>query len=152
MNIQKRAQCSIIGIAVRTTNENQQSAKDIAALWAHFIAAGIAERIPARIGTDVYCIYTDYEKDHTRPYTTMLGCPVSSLEHIPEGMIGRTFEAADCIRYTANGNLQEGVVFEEWVNIWNADLPRAFTADFECYGARAQNPENAEVDILIAVK
>jgi predicted transcriptional regulator YdeE len=32
------------------------------------------------------------------------------------------------------------------------DLDRSYTADFEIYGEKAQNPENAEVDIFIAVK
>ncbi len=32
------------------------------------------------------------------------------------------------------------------------DMDRAFTADFEVYGEKAQNPSDAEVDIFIAVK
>jgi predicted transcriptional regulator YdeE len=32
------------------------------------------------------------------------------------------------------------------------DLGRTFTADFEIYGEKAQDPSDAEVDILIAVK
>ena len=32
------------------------------------------------------------------------------------------------------------------------DLDRSYTADFEIYDEKAQNPENAEVDIFIAVK
>lgn len=33
---------NIIGISVRTTNENDQAAKDIPALWKRFISEGIA--------------------------------------------------------------------------------------------------------------
>jgi predicted transcriptional regulator YdeE len=50
------------------------------------------------------------------------------------------------------GNILQGVVFDEWTKIWNSDLERAFTADFEVYGEKSLNPENAEVDIFIAVK
>jgi len=32
------------------------------------------------------------------------------------------------------------------------DLGRIFTADFEVYGEKAQNPSDAEVDIFIAVQ
>ena len=31
-------------------------------------------------------------------------------------------------------------------------MKRDYTADFEVYGEKAQNPENAEVDIFVAVK
>ena len=44
------------------------------------------------------------------------------------------------------------MVFGEWTKIWNSDLVRTFTADFEVYGEKAQNPENAEVDIFVAIK
>ncbi|MFT4644864.1 MAG: putative transcriptional regulator YdeE [Planctomycetota bacterium] len=32
------------------------------------------------------------------------------------------------------------------------DLDRTYTADFEIYGEKVQNPQDAEVDIMIAVK
>lgn len=46
----------------------------------------------------------------------------------------------------------QGAVYNEWVKIWNSELERTFTADFEVYDERSQNPENAEVDIFVAVK
>ena len=152
MSTQKISPFSVIGISVRTTNENNQSAKDIPALWNRFITESIAGQIPNKTGSSVYCIYTDYEKDHTKPYTTILGCKVLNLDTIPEGMVGKNFDEADYTTFVAAGNIHEGIVFNEWVKIWNSDLPRAFTADFEVYGEKAQNPENAEVDIFIAVK
>jgi len=148
MDIQK---FSIIGISVRTTNENGQSGEDIPALWNKFMTEGIAEKIPNKIDNALYCIYTDYEKDHTKPYTTLLGCLVSSLDFIPEGMTGKTIEKATYEKFTAKGNLQENIVFNEWLKIWNSDLDRSFTSDFEIYGEKAQNPETAEVDIFIAI-
>lgn len=143
---------SVIGISVRTTNENGLAGQDIPALWNNFMSNGILEKIPNKIDNTIYCIYTEYEKDHTTPYTTILGCKVSSLENIPNGMIGKTIEAAVYSKHIATGNILHGMVFNEWTKIWNSDLQRTFTADYEVYGAKAQNPENAEVDIFIAVK
>jgi len=97
-------------------------------------------------------VYTDYEKDHTRPYTTLLGCRVHDLNDIPTGMTGKTIETADYELFTAKGDLTQGAVFNEWVKIWNADIPRAFIADFEVYGAKAQQPQAAEVDIFVGVR
>lgn len=152
MSQQKIQQFNIIGIAVRTTNENGQSGQDIPALWGKFMSEGILQAIPNKIDPTLYCIYTDYEKDHTKPYTTILGCRVENLDNIPEGMLGKTFEEATYIKRTAKGNILQGMVFNEWTKIWNSDLNRSFTVDFEVYGEKAQNPENAEVDIFIAVQ
>lgn len=143
---------NVIGISVRTSNENGQAGQDIPALWNKFITEGIAAQIPNKIDNSIYCIYTEYEKDHTRPYTTILGCKVENLQTIPGGMVGKTFEEAAYQKYIAKGNILQGVVFNAWVKIWNSNLDRAFTADFEMYGEKAQNPESAEVDIFVAVR
>lgn len=151
MEHQKIQSFSVIGIAVRTTNENGQAAKDIPALWNTFITENIAAQIPGKTGSEIYCIYTAYEKDHTQPYTTILGCKVENLNHIPAGMIGKIITAGTYTQFTAKGNLMEGAVFNAWENIWGSDTDRAFTADFEVYGKKAQNPANAEVDIFVAI-
>lgn len=152
MSNKKVQKFSVIGISVRTTNENEQAGQDIPALWNKFMSEGIAEKIPNKIDNSIYCIYTEYEKDHTKPYTTILGCKVKNLDTIPNGMIGKVFEEATYTKHIAKGNILQGMVFGEWTKIWNSNLDRTFTADFEVYGAKAQNPENAEVDIFVAVK
>lgn len=141
-----------IGISVRTTNKNGQGAKDIGNLWGRFMNEKISEAIPNKIDNTVYSIYTGYESDHTAPYTTILGCRVANLDDVPEGMIGKSIEGGDYIKLSAKGDLTKGLIADKWAEIWNMDLNRVFTADFEVYGAKAQNPENAEVDIYIAVK
>lgn len=143
---------SILGIAVRTTNENGQSAKDIPALWDRFFAEGILAKIPAKVDDTIYCLYTEYEADYTKPYTTILGCRVENLETIPPGMAGKTIEGGTFEKITVSGNLQAGVVYEAWLTIWNTPLERAYTTDFEVYGGKAKNTFAAEVDIFIALK
>jgi predicted transcriptional regulator YdeE len=143
---------NIIGIAVRTTNENGQSGKDIPALWDQFMSKGVLEKIPNKISNDIYCMYTDYEKDHTKPYTTILGCKVARLDNLPEGMVGKHIGDSKYSKQVAKGNIMEGMVFNQWLKIWQSDLPRTFTADFEVYGSKTTNPVDAEVDIFIAIK
>jgi predicted transcriptional regulator YdeE len=152
MDTQKIDGFSIIGIAVRTTNENNQSGKDIPALWDKFMAEGIIEKIPNKINSTLYCIYTDYESDYTKPYTTILGCKVANADNILEGMVDKTFDGGSYTKYSVKGNLMQGIVFNEWTKIWNSNIERAYTADFEVYGEKAQNPADAEVDIFIAIK
>lgn len=143
---------NVIGISIRTTNEDGQSGKDIPALWNKFMTEEIQGKIPNKVSGDIFCIYTDYEKDHTKPYTTILGCKVESLDNIPENMVGKTIESADYEELIAKGNLSEGIVYNKWLEIWNSDLNRSFTADFEVYGSKTQNPQNAEVDIYITLQ
>ncbi len=152
MNKVKVDPFNVIGISVRTTNENGQAGKDIPLLWEKMISEDVLHSIPNRIDNTIYSIYTDYEKDHTRPYTTVLGCKVENLENIPEGMAGYSFDGGDYIKFTAKGDLSKDLVINEWMKIWNMDLDRLFTADFEVYGEKAQNSSDAEVDIFIAVK
>lgn len=143
---------NVIGIAVRTSNQNGQSMQDIPALWARFESEGIFNKIPHKIEHQVYGIYTDYEGDYTMSYTAIIGCKVSSLDEIPEGMVGKVIGGGEYQTFTAKGSIQQGAVFHEWVKIWNANIDRAYTSDFEVYGAKAADMENAEVDIMIAVK
>ncbi|MPT33723.1 MAG: AraC family transcriptional regulator [Flavobacterium sp.] len=151
MNTEKIESFSVIGISVRTTNENQQAMTDIGALWQQFISENLLEKIPNKIDTTIYCIYTDYEKDHTKPYTTILGCRVSDTSFIPEGMVTKTFVSGTYEKIIVKGNIFKGALAEAWFDIWNSDRNRAYTADFEVYSEKASDPENAEVDIYIAL-
>ena len=143
---------SIIGISVRTTNENGKSGKDILELWTRFISEDISKQILNKVNDTIYCVYTDYEKDHTKPYTAILACEVSNLNFIPNGMIGRRIGEGKYEKHIAKGNVTMGAVFDEWLKIWALPISRAYTVDFEVYDVRAQNPEDAEVDIFIATK
>lgn len=142
----------VIGIAVRTSNENGQAGKDIPALWNQFMSEKIMEKIPNKVDHTVYSIYTEYEADYTKPYTTVLGCKVSNLDTIPAGMKGIVISEGEYFRCTAKGNMMEGMVYNEWTKIWNSDIPRSYTTDFEVYGEKAQNPEYAEVDIFLSLQ
>ncbi|MEO1048988.1 MAG: GyrI-like domain-containing protein [Bacteroidota bacterium] len=142
----------VIGISIRTTNENNQAAEEIAGLWQRFLNENIAANIPNKKGDTVYSMYTDYEGDHTQPYTVILGCEVDHLDDIPNGMVGKSVAGGDYAKTTAKGDLTKGLIVNEWYKIWNTNIDRAYTADFEVFDERAQNPADAEVDFLVAVK
>lgn len=142
----------VIGITVRTSNAEGQAANDIPALWARFWASDVAAKIPGRVSNDIYSIYTDYEGDYTQPYTTLIGYKVEHLDDVPDGLTGLMIEESAYLKCTAKGKLSEGIVFNVWTEIWNTEIPRAYTADFEVYGERAQNPDDAEVDIYLAIR
>jgi predicted transcriptional regulator YdeE len=152
MNTIKMERFTIVGIAVRTSNRNGQAAQDIPALWQRFLAEQVAARIPGKVDETVYSVYTEYEGDYTQPYTTVLGCRVYDAAQVPEDMKAITIDAGRYTRVQAKGSLDAGIVYQAWTGIWNSDMPRAYTADYEVYGPKAQDPANAEVDIFIALK
>ncbi|MBD0777401.1 effector binding domain-containing protein [Maribacter sp. ANRC-HE7] len=141
-----------IGISIRTTNEKGQANKEIVALWGRFMAEGILNTIPNKVDHTIYGIYTDYESDHTQPYTVILGCKVNALDVIPKGMIGRSIEGGTYCKTKAYGDLTKGLMVNHWSEIWKMDLDRRYTADFEVYGEKAIEPTAAEIDIFVSVK
>jgi len=143
---------SIMGISVRTTNESGQSSEDIPALWDKFLSGNIIAQIPNKTDDTVYSVYSDYEGDHTKPYSIIIGCKVKNLDSIPEGLIGKSFSKGQYLIFTAKGKLSDGIIYKEWEKIWNSGIKRKYTADFEMYGEKAKDPEDAEIDIYIAVE
>jgi len=144
----------VIGISVRTTNENGQSAKDIESLWGKFWGEKIQTQIPNKVSDDIYAVYTDYETDFTRPYTTIIGLAVSSLENIPAGFIGLTIESTTYQKFVSKGKMPEAV-FNTWLEIWqnqSLNFKRAYKADFTIHGKKYYDGNNAEVETFISVK
>ena len=142
---------NIIGISVRTSNSNGQALKDITTLWSRLMSEDLINQIPNKIDNTIYSLYTEYEGDHTQPYTTILGCRVTHLEDVPKGMTGQYFESGKYTKRLAKGDLNKGVVANEWFKIWESDLDRTYVADFEIYDEKARDPANAEVTIFVGI-
>ncbi len=140
----------VIGIAVKTTNQNGQSQKDIGGLWENFFRDGIANKIPDKESNDIYCIYTDYESDFNGPYTTILGCKVSSLQNIPEGFAGKTIPKAKFQLYKSTGKLPE-TVMATWIHVWQSSIERSYIADFDVYSSKSKDPNNTDVETYVSI-
>lgn len=154
MNNQTIQKFQIIGISTRTTNENGQSAIDIEALWEKFWNEELPNQIPNKVNDEIYAIYTDYETDYTGAYTTIVGFPVSTLDTIPEGMIGITIETTEYQKFVSNGKMPEAV-FNTWLEIWadqELNSKRAYLSDFTIHGEKYFDGDNAEVETFISVK
>jgi len=142
----------IIGISIRTTNENGQASQEIAELWQRFMSENVISKIPNKIDNAVYSLYTEYESDHTKPYTAILGCKVENLDNVPNGMVGKSFDGGTYSKTTAKGDLMQGLVVNQWSKIFEMELHRTYDADFEIFGEKAQNPADAEVEFYVGIK
>ncbi len=150
MKIEHVEKFNIVGISVRTSN-NGQADKDIPALWKRFMEEGVSNNIANKMEEAIYCAYTEYEGDHTKPYTTVIGHKVEDLDNIPIGMKGVSIEQSNYAKFVAKGNLMEGAVVNTWFKIWESSMDRTYKTDFEVYGEKAQNPEDGEVEIFVGV-
>ena len=143
----------IIGIKTRTKNKDNQAQQDLNNLWGQFFAENISDKIPNKDSNEILAIYTDYKSDFTENYTTIIGIPVSTLDEIPEGLIGREFQPDNFQKFIVQGEMPNAVV-NTWIDIWNRDkeLNRKYTYDFEVYRENSRNGNNSEVEIYIATK
>lgn len=138
----------IIGITTRASNSDTGS---ISVLWGRFYSEGTLNKIPAKLSSEVISLYSDYEGDHTKPYNLTIGCRVGDAENIPDGMTTKTIPAGKYAVFTAKGKMP-GSIVDAWQKIWNADIERTYVCDFELYGEKSADPENAEVEIYIGIK
>ncbi|MFT4533915.1 MAG: putative transcriptional regulator YdeE [Saprospiraceae bacterium] len=117
------------------------------------MSENILENIPNRTNNTVYCLYTEYEGDHTQPYDVVLGCKVSNTNNIPDGFTHLHVPESSNEQSLAKGVIEHGqAVVDTWMQIWQSDFDRAYSIDYEVYDERAENLQNAEVDIFIALK
>jgi len=120
----------VAGIAVRTTNQNGRALKDIGDLWSTFMSENIQTKIPAKYADDVYCVYTDYETDHTGWYTAVLGCRVTEAGH--NGMFVALVPSGNYRQYKPEGKLPDNIG-EAWMQIWSESDARSYVADYDLY-------------------
>lgn len=141
----------VVGISVRTTNQNYKSQRDIAKLWEFFFLNNIQQLIPNKISDDIYCIYTDYESDYTGEYTTILGCLVSKIENLSDRLIVKEIPACEYYKYISEGEMPY-CVGKTWAHIWQSNIDRKYLADFDIYGKEAKDPKNAKITTYLSIK
>lgn len=119
----------LVGIETSASNDR---ADLIGAHWQRFHAEGIPGRVLGREGRAVVAVYSEYEGDHTQPYTFFLGCPVGAGAATPEGLARRELPAGPYARFDAVGE-QPGALVQTWMGIWSSGFERSFVADYEIH-------------------
>ena len=125
----RKPQQFIVGLAVRTDNE--KAMKDIPKICADF-QDGWQEKIQNCVNDDIVCAYLDYDEDYTKPYTYLIGCIVTSCDNIPAGMVSKEIPGGIFAKIEVFGEYPDSLI-AAWEEIWDMDIERAYTADFEVY-------------------
>lgn len=150
-SIVSKSAFDVVGIQIKT--DNSRGAEGFAPLWQRFYAENIQQQIPHKIDDEVIAIYSEYEGDHTKPFSFFIGCRVSKVDALPAHLIAKHIPAAQYALFTAKGEMPQAVG-KTWIeSIWKSDLKRAWKADYEVYGARffAREGKDKEVDIFIGI-
>lgn len=139
----------LVGLAVRT--DNSKAMEDIPEVTAEF-QEGWQEKIQNCISDDIFCAYLEYEGDHTEPYTFIIGCQVSSVDEIPEGMVVKKLEGGTYAKVDVQGEYPHSLI-DAWQSIWEHDesLDRSYTTDFELYGQNFTEEDNCQFSIYLAL-
>ncbi|HEY7096395.1 MAG TPA: GyrI-like domain-containing protein [Terriglobales bacterium] len=120
---------TLAGISRRTSNNKPE---EIGALWQSFYKNDISSQIAAKKSDAVYSLYIDYEGDHTKPYTLVIGHLVEPEFAAPSGLVVKTVPAAKYAVFSANGP-QPATLIAAWQRIWNLKLPRTYSGDFDLF-------------------
>ena len=134
----------------KTTNENNQSAKDCGNLWQKFETSKIFDLIPNKLSNEIYAVYFDYEEDETKPFSYFIGCKVHENAKIPKNLTYLEIPSQDYMKVTAKG-VMTGCITEAWEKIWSSDIKRKFGFDFEVYDERSMDWNDAELDIYASI-
>lgn len=142
---------NVIGIECRTSNAPEDGPHDIPRLWGQFYSEDIINKIPNKTSNEIIALYCDYESDYTRPYSLVIGCSVTSLESIPEGMVAKIIPSGSFAVFHAIGEYPTSLI-ETWSTIWQTRLNRTYTSDYEFYGEKFSSGSPQEVEVYIAIE
>ncbi len=145
---------TIVGIKVVTSNQPGHADKDIPSLWQRFFAEGIREKIQDKVDGKIYGIYTEYEGDHTKPYSVVIGCEVSNAPTtLAEGFVSYKTAPSTYAKVPLTGSDFKAGLMDAWKKVWMSDLERSFTTDFESYDENFDPEKGCEgASLYIAVK
>lgn len=141
----------VVGVKIKTTNQNGKSIQDIGMTWQKLFADGIYEKIQNKVNNKTIGLYTEYEGDYTKPYTFVAGVEVSEELENNKEIVTKIIPKGKYAKFIITGDVQNSVG-QAWQEIWSMDLKRKYNCDFEEYQNNSQDMQNQEIHIYIAIK
>ncbi len=139
------------GIRIKTTNQDGKSMQDIGMTWQKLFANGIYEKIPNKVNGKTIGLYTEYEGDYINPYIFIAGAEVSQSVGVNKEIESIVIPKGKYAKFVIIGDVQNSVG-QAWQEIWNMDLKRKYTCDFEEYQNNSEDMQKQEIHIYIGVE
>ena len=140
----------ITGVKIKTTNQEGKSIKDIGMTWQKLFTNGTYEKIPNKVNEKTIGLYTEYEGDYTKPYVFIAGAEVSKEIKDDVEIVSKAIPKGKYAKFVVIGDVQNSVG-QTWQEIWNMDLKRKYTCDFEEYQNNLEDMQKQEIHIYIAL-
>lgn len=141
----------VVGLPLRTSNADEMNPETarIKKHWEQFWSEGYHERIP-KASDKLLGVYTNYESDHTGPYTLVPGFEVTNLDEVSADLVRVQIPEQNYLVFHKKGEMP-GIVFAGWgeviAHFQDEEIyERAYDSDFELY------PNETEVEIHISVR
>ena len=139
-----------LGKGLKTTNENNQALTDIGGIWKEIFEKDTFSSIKNRKNTQLFGLYTKYEKDYTKPYYFYACCEIENKENLDSTMEVFTIPSAKYAKFSMRGNFYE-ISGKLWETVWQSDLERKYTYDFDVYYYDDKDPNDQLLEIYIAI-
>lgn len=139
----------VVGVSARTNNQDPNMIAMIGGLWGQLFS-GMYDQIQNKINGKTIGLYSDYENQVYGDYDITVGCEVSSLDDQSEGAIVKQIPSAKYAKFVIRGHMQQAVG-QFWTELWDMDLKRTYTGDFEEY-QEGGTPEDTEIHFYIAIE
>lgn len=134
----------VVGVSAMTENSDPEMGNVIGGLWEKLYGGGVNAVIKNKVNEYAIGLYSDYAGDR---YCVTAGNEVSRAEN-PELTV-KTIPAGKYAKFSVHGHMERAVA-EAWASIWQMDLDRSFTGDFEEY--LNCDFENCDIDIYVALR
>lgn len=139
----------VAGLIVRTSNGDANMKKVIGETWKRFFEEGIYQTIMNKENENTIGLYLNYENKINGEYDVAICCEVSKEEKFSEGVQVRKIEEGKYAKFKIKGHVQESVS-EFWSKLWEMDLDRKYSFDFEEYKGNSEM-KDSEIDIYISI-
>ena len=149
----------IAGIEVRTKNSEEMSSNGkISKLWERFFIEDIKSFIKDKVSENIYCVYSNYESDHTGEYNYLIGYEIKNVQKFDNSKI--IIQKIETSKYslieTEKGQIQK-VLVDAWEKIWKMDTvelggKRLFKTDYELYPNIQSQPDELFANIFICIE
>ncbi|GAA0070920.1 GyrI-like domain-containing protein [Clostridium sardiniense] len=140
----------VVGLVKETTNNENKAVKDIGELWQKFIMEGYYEKVQNKKDNKAIGLYTDYQGDFTKPYNFFCCVEVSEASKIEAPLVSKTILGGKYAKFIIKGDVKNSVG-EFWLKLWQMDLDRSYTCDFEEYQNNSEDMQNQEIHIYISI-
>ncbi len=139
------------GIRIKTTNQEGKSVQDIGMTWQKLFEDGVYNRIQNKVNNKTIGLYTEYEGDYTKPYIFIAGAEVIKEEKDNEELANKVIPKGKYAKFVIIGDVKNSVG-QAWQEIWNMNLNRKYTCDFEEYQNNSEDMQKQEIHIYIAIE